>query len=73
MVPISIPDGLGRELYAALTACAEDLEAEIRARYNDEMLAYPVMSRRFNRDMEPVYRARKAALMLRDFGVDPSP
>lgn len=37
---------------------ADELEAEINARYHG-LLDAGVMQRRFNRDMDPVYRARK--------------
>jgi len=38
---------------------ANELEGELHARYDMESLKYPVMKRRFDRDMEPVHRARR--------------
>jgi len=42
----------------AARACADDLEAEIAARYPDRR--WPSMQRRYERDMEPVTRLRAA-------------
>ena len=45
-------------LREALTAAAEDLTSEIIAKHGP-IQAHPDTFRRFNRDMEPVYRARR--------------
>jgi len=45
-------------------ACADDLEAEIAARYPDRR--WPSMQRRYERDMEPVTRLRAALEALGD-------
>lgn len=45
-------------LVRALRECVDDLEAEIKARNSGDTLDYPTMKARFDRDMEPVTRAR---------------
>ncbi|MEL6239432.1 MAG: hypothetical protein AAFQ90_12690 [Pseudomonadota bacterium] len=53
-------DVLGRAI-EALIACADDLEAELRARYPEETTRqYPSEARRFERDMEAVRAARNS-------------
>lgn len=47
------------ELIEALKECADDLEAEIEARYQD-IKDNPAITKRYERDMEPVVCARKA-------------
>jgi len=49
-------------LVAAARACADDLEAEIAARYPDRR--WPSMQRRYERDMEPVMQLRAALAAL---------
>lgn len=46
-------------LRAALQDCADDLEAELRARYAGTQDIYPSERRRFDRDMEAVTAARQ--------------
>jgi hypothetical protein len=48
-----------RRLRVAVKELADELEAEIRARYPETTLAYPSEKRRHDRDMEPVHRARE--------------
>lgn len=45
-------------LRTALLDCATDLQASVAAEYADT-LHYPVMRRKYERDMEPVARAMK--------------
>lgn len=45
-------------LRVALRDCADDLEAEINAKYQAANRAYPSEERRFQRDMETVRQAR---------------
>jgi hypothetical protein len=45
-------------LRSALRECADDLAGEIDARNAGDMLKYPTMKARYDRDMEPVVRAR---------------
>ncbi len=45
-------------LRAALKECSDDLESELRGRY-DKTLDYPSQRNRFDRDMKPVVEARK--------------
>lgn len=45
-------------LRAALLDCATDLQASVTAEYAGT-LDYPVMRRKYERDMEPVNRARE--------------
>jgi hypothetical protein len=47
------------ELEAALRDCADDLEAEVEAKYPVGSRVYPTMERRYNQDMEPVTTARR--------------
>lgn len=47
-------------LVRALRECADDLETEVNARYPAETRAYPSMEVKYQRDMEPVLRARAA-------------
>lgn len=55
---------------AALNECADDLEAELRARYPEETIeAYPSERRRFERDMRSVLNARLAINGLRSHGM----
>lgn len=56
------------ELYEALVACADSLEAELQARYPVEAEGhspYPAMKRRYDRDMEEVSKARVALAKAR--------
>jgi hypothetical protein len=48
----------------------EDLEAEIRERYNvtDGSDPHPALQRKFDRDIEPVYRARQQLRALTSAG-----
>ena len=48
-----------KRLEKALRECADDLEAELVARY-DGTLNYPVMKRRYDSDIGAVQRARAA-------------
>lgn len=45
-------------LRAALKECADDLEAEVEARYSHGVKEHPAMTPKYNRDMAPVYTAR---------------
>ncbi|HEX5508802.1 MAG TPA: hypothetical protein VFX37_09885 [Pseudolabrys sp.] len=45
------------ELLETLQECADDLEAEIEARY-DKMKDHPAMAPKYQRDMRPVHHAR---------------
>ena len=45
------------QLRSALRACADDLEASVNAEYRGT-LDYPSQKRKYDRDMEPVNRAR---------------
>ena len=45
-------------LRECLRECADDLEAELDARYRPHDNIHPAMERRYDRDMEPVLRAR---------------
>ena len=47
-----------RVLEEALMDCAEDLEAELNARYGGPDDIHEALKRRYERDMEPVRRAR---------------
>jgi|HubBroStandDraft_4_1064222.scaffolds.fasta_scaffold94879_3 hypothetical protein len=47
-----------RELKDALIECANDLEASVKAEY-EGTLDYPSQYRKFERDMEPVVKARR--------------
>lgn len=47
------------ELMSSAWECAEDLEAEIEAKYPSRN-EQPVQERRYHRDMEPVLRFRAA-------------
>jgi hypothetical protein len=49
-------------LRSLLSECADDLEAEIKDRYAGTQGIYPDERRRFDRDMEPVHRARAAII-----------
>lgn len=53
------------ELYAALMECADDLEAEIEARYPPAIREYPGEKRRYDRDIAVVHRARAALAKAR--------
>lgn len=46
-----------RVLEALLAECAADLRAEIERTYPPEARLYPVIQRRFDRDMQPVLMA----------------
>ncbi len=50
-----------RERGEALKECAEDLEAELRARYcfNGSVEPHPSMKHDFDRDMDIIYRIRR--------------
>jgi hypothetical protein len=48
------------KLRAALRECADDLEAELKARHGTSF-PYLLMAQRFERDMEPVRVARRLA------------
>lgn len=47
-------------LVRALRECADDLAAEIDARNQGDTRKYPSMEAKYQRDMEPVHRARAA-------------
>jgi hypothetical protein len=49
-----------RMVLEALRECADDLEAEIKGRVGSVALSYPTLKRKFDRDMEPVTKARAA-------------
>jgi hypothetical protein len=51
----------------------EDLEAEIRERYSvtDGSDPHPALQRKFDRDIEPVYRARQQLRALTSAGEEP--
>ena len=49
---------LNDQIIETLRELADDLEAEITAKYQG-LTCYPVQQRRMNRDMEPVNRARE--------------
>jgi hypothetical protein len=51
--------GEATRLREALKACADDLEAEVCARYAGTQDLYPSERRRFDRDMEAVTAARQ--------------
>jgi len=51
---------VAQELADALKECADDLEAELKARYPIAHLAYPSQKLKYDRDMEPVLKARAA-------------
>jgi hypothetical protein len=55
-----LSEALGRELALrkALKECSDDLEAYIEHHY-DKVKDQPAMTRRYDRDMEPVKQARK--------------
>lgn len=65
-------------LRAALTECADDLEASVKAEYQGT-LDYPSQRRKFERDMEPVRKARallgadQPAAQLVHVGLDGQP
>jgi hypothetical protein len=67
LAPAAPPD-LVRALVEALTECADDLEAEIAARYNG-VRHYPTMAADEKRDMEPVVKARAALRRAKEAGV----
>ena len=48
-----------QKLVMALKDCADDLEAEIEARYSHGIKEHPAMTPKYERDMEPVLRARE--------------
>lgn len=50
----------------ALKECADDLAAEIKSRNSNDMLGYPTVRQKYDRDMIPVVKARAA---LRNAGV----
>lgn len=56
-----VPTKTIEALAAALKECADDLESEVNARYGSP--PHPAMQRRYDRDIDPVVRAR-AALAL---------
>lgn len=61
-VKVSIPRDAVERAIAALVECAQDLEAELHARYPKESIeAYPTERRRFERDMGAVRAALAAA------------
>ncbi|WP_428516341.1 hypothetical protein [Roseovarius sp.] len=53
------PQVLGRAV-EALIALSDDLEAELRARYPEEVLKYPSEARRYRRDMQAVQDGRRS-------------
>jgi hypothetical protein len=57
-----------RELVEALTECADDLEAEITAKYNG-VRHYPSMAADEWRDMRPVVAVRAALARAKEAGV----
>ena len=54
----------------ALRECADDLQSEIDARYAGTQNKYPSEMRRYQRDIEPVTRARAALATPREGGSD---
>jgi len=46
-------------LRETLKDCADDLEAEVEARYSHGIKEHPAMAPKYERDMEPVIKARK--------------
>ena len=65
--PVTPPDVV-RELVEALTECADDLEAEITAKYNG-VRHYPSMAADEWRDMRPVVAVRAALARAKEAGV----
>lgn len=54
-----------REMVEALEECAEDLEAYVRSQYEGTAAdggVHPAIQRKYERDMEPVHKARAALL-----------
>jgi hypothetical protein len=45
-------------LRGALNECADDLEAEVEARYSHGIKEHPAMTPKYERDMESVVKAR---------------
>ena len=54
------------EVRAALTECADELSAMVKSFYTGgiEQRIHPAEQRRYERDMEPVQRARQALAVL---------
>ena len=50
------------DLAEAALECAGDLEAELNARYSENVRVHPGMARQYERDMEPVKLIRKLVL-----------
>jgi hypothetical protein len=67
IAPVAPPDVV-RELVEALVECADDLEAEVAARYNG-IRHYPTMAADEKRDMEPVAKARATLARAKEAGV----
>lgn len=67
IAPATPPDVV-RELVEALTECADDLEAEITAKYNG-VRHYPSMAADEWRDMRPVVAVRAALARAKEAGV----
>lgn len=53
------------DVWEALADCANELEAEIRARYVHADGVHPAMQHKFDRDMATVIEARHAMMTLR--------
>lgn len=54
------------EMAASLKDCSDDLESELNARTPEEMRVYPVMDRRYQRDMDAVRVARALLQVYQD-------
>jgi hypothetical protein len=67
LAPVAPPD-LVRKLVETLVECADDLEAEVAARYNG-IRHYPTMAADEKRDMEPVAKARATLARAKEAGV----
>lgn len=53
------PQVLGRAV-EALIALSDDLEAELKARFPEEVMKYPSEARRYRRDMQAVQDGRRS-------------
>lgn len=56
-VTVQVPLELLKQIRLALRECAEDLDAELTARYGDSAEQYPSEARRYKRDRAPVVDA----------------
>lgn len=59
---------LARELVAALRECADELESEIKALYGGVLTPHHFGYQRYDRDMEPVRRARAVLAKIEEAG-----